>query len=103
MIRPPVQRLAATLLSVFLMIWGPAWSGEFSNAVVAREFVFTRGPFVQSHAATIAEAADGLVAAWYAGKREGADDVGIWVARHSVAGWSAPQLVATGHQADGAP
>ncbi len=50
-------------------------------AVVSREFIFGHAPFPAAHASTLAETADGLVAAWFAGTREGHGDVGIWVAR----------------------
>ena len=66
-----------------------------------REFVFDTAPFPSVHASTIAETRDGLVAAWFGGTREGAQDVGIWLSRHVKGGWSAPVEVATGVQADG--
>ena len=39
-------------------------------------------PFPQCHASTIAQTADGLVAAWFGGTREKHPDVGIWISRH---------------------
>ena len=43
------------------------------------------------HAATIVEAAPGLLlAAWFGGTHEGHPDVAIWLSRHDGAGWSAP-------------
>src|SRR5262245_510280 len=70
-------------------------------AIVTSEFVFETAPFASAHASTIAETRDGLVAAWFGGTREGADDVGIWVARRAGTTWTAPAEVATGVQADG--
>lgn len=55
----------------------------------------------QCHASTIVESGSNLVAAWFGGEREGAHDVGIWVARREAAGWSKPVEVATGAQPDG--
>ena len=77
------------------------------------EFVFERAPFASAHASTIVETREGLAAAWFAGTREGAADVGIWVSRRladlpgrSPGGaeadrWTTPIEVATGVQADG--
>jgi predicted neuraminidase len=65
------------------------------------EFVFESAPFASAHASTIAETREGLVAAWFGGTREGANDVGIWVSRRIGEKWSPPVEVATGLQADG--
>lgn len=39
--------------------------------------------------------------AWFAGTREGAADVGIWLSRHVKGGWTPPMEVATGDQPNG--
>ena len=71
--------------------------GETKHPAVARaEFVYETAPFPSCHASTIAETKGGLVAAWFGGKQEGADDVGIWLSRRGDAGWSEPVEVATG-------
>lgn len=72
------------------------------RSVVSAEFVFETAPFASAHASTIVETKSGLVVAWFAGSHEGAPDVGIWLARRAGSTWSAPRLVATGRQADGA-
>jgi predicted neuraminidase len=72
-----------------------------TNPIVESAFVFESAPFASAHASTIADTKDGLVAAWFGGTREGAPDVGIWVARRSAGKWTAPIEVATGVQADG--
>jgi predicted neuraminidase len=54
------------------------------------EFVFTDAPSPECHAATLAETADGVIAAWFGGKYEGAEDVGIYVSHRDAAGWKAP-------------
>lgn len=65
------------------------------------EFIFESAPFASAHASTIAETRDGLVAAWFGGTREGANDVGIWLSRRVNGKWTAPVEVATGVQSDG--
>ncbi len=72
-----------------------------ATPVVQSEFIFDAAPFASCHASTICVANDGLVAAWFGGKREGADDVGIWLARRDEKAWSSPVEVATGEQSDG--
>ena len=51
--------------------------------IVATQFIFERAPFASAHASTIVETRDGLVTAWFGGSREGASDVGIWLAENS--------------------
>ena len=70
-------------------------------AQVRSEFIFERAPFPSSHASTIVETREGLVAAWFGGTRERDPDVGIWVSRRGASGWTAPVEVANGVQADG--
>jgi predicted neuraminidase len=65
------------------------------------EFVFESAPFASAHASTIVETADGLVAAWFGGTREGARDVGIWLSRRENGRWTPPAEVATGVDQDG--
>ena len=49
-----------------------------------------------AHASSLAELADGtLLAAWFAGTREGADDVAIYLSRLEASGWSPPRAIAT--------
>ncbi len=56
--------------------------------------IFTTAPFAQCHASTVVELANGdWLAAWFGGTAEGKDDVAIWGARHTAAGWSAPVLL----------
>ena len=62
--------------------------------VVKAEFVYEKAPFAECHASTIVAVKGGLVAAWFGGTREGHKDVGIWVARHDGAAWTAPVEVA---------
>jgi predicted neuraminidase len=71
--------------------------------VVRAEFICEQSPTPASHASTIIDTGQGLVAAWFGGKRERAPDVGIWLARHDGSRWSAPEQVATGRMRDGTP
>ena len=67
--------------------------------LVKAEFIYTKAPFAQCHASTLAETRRGLVAAWFAGTREKNPDVGIWVSRQrSEGGWTSPTEVANGVQ-----
>jgi predicted neuraminidase len=69
--------------------------------LVSSEFIFDSAPFASAHASTLVETPSGLVAAWFAGTRESAPDVGIWSSRHVKGAWTAPIEVADGVQPDG--
>lgn len=71
-------------------------SGPLGFEILAREFIVPSPPFASSHASTIEETPSGLVAAWFGGSREGAADVGIWLARHDGKAWQPPVEVAVG-------
>jgi predicted neuraminidase len=76
----------------------PAASAPPPNpAVVLSELIYNVAPkeMPSVHASTILETPTGLVAAWFGGTREGANDVGIWVSRKRRT-WSTPVRVATG-------
>jgi predicted neuraminidase len=73
-----------------------------SDPLVSSQFIFESAPFPSCHASTIAETADGLIAAWFGGTRERDPDVGIWTSRLVNGAWSAPTEVADGVQTDGA-
>lgn len=76
-------------------------AAAFGPGVAESEFVFETAPFASAHASTIVETREGLIAAWFGGTREGADDVGIWVSRHRRGEWTRPVEVATGTQPGG--
>ncbi|MCW0373832.1 sialidase family protein [Xanthomonas sacchari] len=73
------------------------------SPIVYSEFVNAQAPTAQCHASTLVETRDGLLAAWFGGRHEGADDVAIWVARRDANGWQPAQRVADGAQAQGKP
>jgi predicted neuraminidase len=78
-------------------------SGPDAAAVTVREFIFETAPFPSCHASTIVQTKGGLVAAFFGGTHERAPDVGIWVSRHTDAGWSPVVEVADGVQPNGQP
>ena len=45
-----------------------------SPGVLRAEFLFESAPFPSVHASTIAETSEGLLAAWFGGTREGAEE-----------------------------
>ena len=69
--------------------------------LVLEEYVFENSPSFRScHAATVLELPNGeLLCAFFAGSREGAPDVEIWMARKTPGGeWTAPVSVADGNE-----
>lgn len=92
------MRVGAML--IIMLVVGIAAAFE-ADPISKTEFVFETAPFASAHASTIVETADGLAAAWFAGTREGASDVGIWLSRHVRGTWTMPIEVATGAQPDG--
>ena len=69
--------------------------------VVRSEYIFTDAPFASCHASTIVPTKKGtLLAAWFGGKREGAPDVGVWLARLDAGKWTKPAEVADGGKED---
>ncbi len=79
----------------------PRSSASLPQGVLKAEFLFESMPVPSVHASTLLETGDGLIAAWFGGRHEGADDVGIWISRHVGGAWSRPSEVADGVQPDG--
>ena len=79
----------------------PTQRAEAAQGLLKTEFLFDSGPFSSVHASTILETGDGLVAAWFGGSREGADDIGIWMSKHVEGEWTPPFELADGVQPDG--
>src|SRR5262245_37227139 len=88
-----VARRALLLVTAVILFGMVRPSADESSAIRTSEFVFESAPFASAHASTVVEVkhdsaaltgppphAD-LVAAWFGGTREGADDVGIWLSR----------------------
>jgi predicted neuraminidase len=58
-------------------------------------FIFEKAPFARCHASTVVETESGkLLAAWFGGKDEGANDVKIWSAAFDGKEWTAPAVAA---------
>ncbi|MEO6733740.1 MAG: family 78 glycoside hydrolase catalytic domain [Ferruginibacter sp.] len=69
---------------------------QFRKGIEKDEFIFKEASYSESHAATIAETSDGLIAAWFGGTKEGNKDVCIWTS-HLVNGkWTESTKVADG-------
>jgi predicted neuraminidase len=100
-----MKRLMFVPVLCAMLVPASAQAPPKRDPVLASEFVFEKAPFASAHASTIAETRDGLIAAWFGGTREGAADVGIWVARRLERRydyqWTRPVEVATGVQPDG--
>jgi alpha-L-rhamnosidase len=73
-----------------------AAQSRWKKGILIDEFIFEKASFPQSHASTIAETPDGLIAAWFGGTKEGNKDVCIWTSRLINNKWTAPEKVADG-------
>jgi alpha-L-rhamnosidase len=69
---------------------------NFKKGIVKDEFIFTNVSFPESHAATIAETPQGLIASWFGGTKEGNKDVCIWTSHFTNNKWTEPKKVAEG-------
>jgi alpha-L-rhamnosidase len=69
---------------------------QWKAGIVKDEFIFTHASFPESHAATIAETPEGLIAAWFGGTKEGNRDVCIWISHLVNNEWTDPAKVADG-------
>lgn len=74
----------------------PARVGE--DGLIKSELIFSLSgkPTPECHASTIVETNYGLIAAWFGGTEERAEDVGIWVSMNLNGRWSKPVEVANG-------
>lgn len=67
---------------------------EFTK--ITKEYICGKNaPFQACHASNVAALKDGSVfSVWFAGSKEGADDVNIWGARRQNEAWGRPQIIA---------
>ncbi|WP_121354151.1 sialidase family protein [Flavisolibacter nicotianae] len=71
--------------------------GQSSWKIVHSELVVARPPFQACHASTLVELPSGdLLVSFFAGTREAAKDVSIWLAAKREGRWTRPFVVATG-------
>ena len=89
------QRMASGMLS--------KPSSAASSSSHRRLLESEQPPFAECHASTLIETRKGrFVAAWFAGEREGADDVSIFISHgrkargKATVEWQEPRIVATG-------
>ena len=88
--------VALVILTALTANVATARAAEADPAVVTTEFLTDSPPTATSHASTIVETPDGLLAAWFGGTREAATDVSIWLSRNPGTGWSTPVEIANG-------
>lgn len=94
-----LQLMKQTLHRIFtgLAVVSALWLASAADpAIVKSEFIVENPPFPSSHASTICETPDGMLAAWFGGTKERASDVSIWLSRNDGSGWSEPEEVANG-------
>jgi predicted neuraminidase len=91
-----------SLITSFVAAQTVAQTEEIRPGLVEEEFIYLSAPYPQCHASTITESKKGtLLAAWFGGRHEGHEEVGIWVARKTNGKWSKPIEVANGKQDNG--
>lgn len=66
--------------------------------ILKREFIYEEAPFVECHASSIESTADGMIATWFGGSKEGNGDVEIWISHYRAGKWTVPVSVADGIQ-----
>lgn len=81
----------------------PEPASEGKGGYVKGELIYPldQRPTPQCHASSVVETPSGLVAAWFGGRSEGSQDVGIWLARRDGTTWSRPVEAANGKSASG--
>jgi alpha-L-rhamnosidase len=80
----------------FVCKYGQA-QNRWREGIVVDEFINKGAPYPESHASTIAQAADGhLVASWFGGTKERNPDVCIWVSHYENGKWTPGMNVANG-------
>ena len=92
-----IYTLALFLLPLFTNCSENAPSIESLDIKIeAEEFIYETADFPQSHASTIAETDEGLIAAWFGGTHEKHPDVSIYSSTYRNGEWSSPLCVADG-------
>jgi alpha-L-fucosidase len=69
--------------------------------ITTNELILQDPPFAQCHASTLVETKPGeLLTAWFAGSREGSNDVKIWSASNINGKWTSPRVLADGKMSE---
>lgn len=94
-----MKNFTILLLALFMsnvVIAGNPFKGE--TAIVKSGFIYQQQDvtFPSCHASTIAETAEGLIAAWFGGTEERNPDVCIYISSNINGKWSKPVMVADG-------
>jgi len=95
--------------TVFILISGWSFAQDVvlpdivkvgEGGLIKSELIYSldNKPTPECHASTIEEIEGGFIAAWFGGKHEKNDDVGIWVSRNMKGKWSYPVEVVNGIQ-----
>ena len=93
----PLRSLRPLLLCCSALLAGAALA-QSSAAVVRTEFLADPPPTLSSHASTICETKDGLVASWFGGTAERQRDVVIWFSHYEKGAWTRAAEVARGDE-----
>lgn len=94
-----LRHITFVILS-FSLIQSAAGRENNSDAILSVDIINPPQKIAFCHASTIAFSRGHLVAAWLAGSKEAAKDVGVWVAQYSGKQWGAPVRVADGRSPD---
>lgn len=74
---------------------------KIKSAIIKSEDIFSKAPFTECHASSIAETAEGLAVAFFAGTAEKNPDVGIWLSLCHTGKWTEPMEIANGITPEG--
>jgi len=91
-----MNKIIAVFVGLLIFTCTSAQLSKWQKGVLVDEFIFESATFPESHAATIAETPEGLVASWFGGTKERNPDVEIWVSRREGNAWTKPVSVANG-------
>lgn len=86
--------------SVLLMLLVNNVLSAQDASILKNDFIFHDPPFSESHSSTVESTPYGVIAAWFAGSKEGNKDVEIWISSYINGAWSKPKSVANGIQHD---
>ncbi len=94
------SKLTTFLILLIASIIATAQTPWFKQGMLVDEFIYNVAPYLECHAATIAETPAGMVAAWFGGTKERNPDVDIWVSRLENGKWTPSVEVVNGVQND---